>query len=352
MSILQNPATHVVGVDVSGNVVRFVQLRERRGSKQELVHFGSITLPPTTIRNGELINPPAFKQTFQKLLASLPAQSVCLVFPERHAFIKYLELKPVPSPELSEAVRWEAAQHIPYDLNELYADWAVLDHATPASTPVLFAAIPRTIADPFLESIEDAGFTPLTAEPVSLAAARLYGDQFSSDKVGVLLVLGDDESTAILIRNQIPILSASLTYTTNTAMQSLQDTFRLDREEAQKARLLIGFRKSRAHGVVRNTLGQHLVSLTKRIKEIEQFYHDHFQDSRPLSELLVCGSGATTAGLEEELTASLATRILHPQLPHSVTVGKHIRDFQKFITEFSIALGAALHAREVHNVLH
>ncbi len=336
---------------MSGNVIRFVQLREHRGKKQELVHFGSLILPAATIRNGELVNPPTLKQSLQHLLNALQVHSICVVLPERHTFLKHLELKSLPAREINEAIRWEAAQHIPYDLSELYADWTILNHAPSTTSSILLTAVPRSVADPFFESIEDAGLMPLTAEPVSLAAARLFEHQFSSAGVDLLLILGDDESTAVLIRDQQPVLSVALPFTTNSTVASLQETFRLDREEAQKARVLIGYQKSRAHGVVRHALELLLGSLTRRIKDIQEFYHDHLQDPRPLSQILVCGSGAATAGLEEELTTALSTRIVPAQLPSDIIVSKHVRDFQRVLPEYAVALGAARHAREVQNVL-
>lgn len=346
-SYVVNPFTHAIGLEFSDSAIKAVNL-QRRGSRSVVVkHAVSQTLPDGTIQNGNLLVKKNLTAGLQSMIkAHLPRtglRSAFVVLPERHCFVKKIEVRVQAQDDLGEAVRWEAAQHIPFDVNDLLLDWVKLPSAAKATTVnVLIAAVPKTVAQPYIDAIESAGLEVLAVEPASLAVLRLL-DRPDLPATSAALYLGERESFMMIIERGIPTLTSQIAQTTYALENRLQEQLSVSPEDAKQARVLLGVAEDRALGVVRKALKPELTQLIERVKEILDFFSDRASGTEgAVTEMAVCGPGSSTVGIAETLTQELSMQVHIATLPKYIKIPKKLSKLEVFAFDYPLALGGAL----------
>lgn len=347
--MLRDPARQAIGLDFSGRQLRFVRIRRRR--RPEVVRFGYVPLPDGTIQHGEVTNPTALQQQLlvlqdTKVSGKPRPRGAVAAISEHHTFLKYLEVPMGPAGDVDEAIRWEATQHIPYDLKDLNLDWVVLPTPTGRTAGALVVAAPRDLVESYASAIERVGLEPLALEPASLVVVRAFAAQLPTDDPALLLLLGELESTVVLVQRRIPLFTSTVHLTTTELEQRITKQFTLPADDAQRALYALGLYKFRARGIVRDLLRESFDSLVNRLQEILDFYRNHFPAPGTVATLLICGPGARIAGLTEELTGRLKLTVSLARLPTALHPVKRASGFAANLLEYSVALGSAL--RRLH----
>ncbi|MBI5405083.1 MAG: type IV pilus assembly protein PilM [Candidatus Kerfeldbacteria bacterium] len=333
-----NPSRRTVGLDLTGRYLRHVRLK-RRGGAVAVVGFGQGPELTSVIQHGAVVDRPGLTALIRETIGSARVSSAVIVIPERHVFIKTFDLPSTQTSDLAEAVRWEASQYIPFDMNELYLDWRVASQDN--ARRITVTAAPRLVVDDFTFAVEAAGLTPLAVEGASYACLRVLRATRPQSTTVMAVHLGEIESTALLLEQGTPIFSAAVNETTAALERVLSARFSLSPSEAHEARVLLGFSSQRAYGLVRKVLLDELRKLTTRINEIVSFHNEHALTDDPLSEIVVAGPGSETVGLGEVLSQEIhiPSGVL-PAWPH-LQLTSHTKKFADDYQSYLIALSAA-----------
>ncbi|MBI4093032.1 MAG: pilus assembly protein PilM [Candidatus Kerfeldbacteria bacterium] len=346
-SIFLNPHKDALGVDFSGADIRFVQVRRRSKNRFELVHFGTVTLPPGSLERGRVANARIFTRAVQTIInpgsaaGRIRSQAASIAVPERDSFMKELSIPTDLSGNLGEAVRWEALQHIPFELDELNLDWETV-HSDQSGNHVLVAAIPRKIAEGFTDAVEAAGITVLALEPVSLSLIRLFAQYFRGKKAGLILHLGELESIAIWVEDSRPIFTASLPMTVIGINSALQSRFQLSPAESAKARRHLGFSPTKGRGEVRSSLEEILSTTVQRLMTIEEFYQDHFPNPQKPEYILISGPGSSTADVDIAISKKIKIPVSLAQPPANLVLTRRTKGFLDVFRDFAAAYGCGI----------
>lgn len=335
---LTNPSRRTVGLDLTGRYLRYVRLKGRAGAAT-VTSFGQGPELSNVIQHGAVVDRPKLTSLIREAIGRLRVSSAVIVIPERHVFIKSFDLPSTPSNDLAEAVRWEASQYIPFDMNELYFDWREASRDNVRRITV--TAAPRLVVDDFTMAVEAAGLTPLAVEGASYACLRTLRAVRPQSSTVMAVHLGETESTALLLEQGTPIFSAAVNETTSELERVLSARFSLSPSEAHEARVLLGFSSQRAYGLVRKILLDELRKLTVRINEIVNFHNEHALTDDPLSEIIVAGPGSETVGLGDALSQEIhipsSTLPAWPRLQFTSHTKKFPVDYHSYL----IALSAA-----------
>ena len=157
-------------------------------------------LRPGVITQEQVADPKALEAAIKTALAHLKAagSKIILGFPENKTYTTTLEITDVPDKDLGDAVRWQAADSLPSEVNSLYFDWQKI---TPKSTEVssnhqiLLVSAPKSFIDPLIDSVVNAGAIPVSCEPTSTSLARLAPEA----QVAVIAEVRKTDSTLILV---------------------------------------------------------------------------------------------------------------------------------------------------------
>lgn len=211
----------------------------------------------------------------------------------------------------AEAVRWEAAQHLPFSIDEMYFDWMITGHSE-ESDIVQVSAAPKTIVDIYVETLDQAGFTPIAVEPASFAVLR----SIDTSEFSQYLVIHLERHATVLsmITEQGIVMSAVSTVLSESQItQILMTKLKLDDHDAEKAKTVCGFDPSVGRGVVRSTLLPELKRLVGEIKTMLTAAKT-LNESVDCKQIVLTGSGALIKNFDKELAKASGMQVSVSQL--------------------------------------
>src|SRR5256714_3545575 len=183
-------AERVLGLDVGTSAVRVVEVafdhhggRGRRGSGgpgATVTRGGEAPLPPGAVRDGEVVAPAAVGAAITELWrqTGLRSRDVRVGLTGSRVVVRVVDMPAMPDDELAGAVRFSAADHIPFPLEEAVLDHAVLEPAPPAEVggppqvKVLIAATYRSALDGLLAAVSAGGLRAVAVDLVPFALVK------------------------------------------------------------------------------------------------------------------------------------------------------------------------------------
>jgi type IV pilus assembly protein PilM len=150
--------------------------------KPELVRLGSVGLPPRAVIDGVILDRAAVRVALERCIkeGGFAADEVHLGVAGLRAITRELEMPLVPDSEIDAAVRLQAIDVIPFDIDNALISARPLEETVDAEgTPerrVLVAATHRDLVDPLLEIVTAVGLKPISVEPTSSAMIRSFFD--------------------------------------------------------------------------------------------------------------------------------------------------------------------------------
>ena len=153
-------AKNLVGLDIGSSAVKLVELKEGKEGRFQLQKAGLESLSPEAIVDGAIMDSSLVVETIARLLSSTSVKNsnVAVAVSGHSVIVKKIQLPTMPEEELSESIRWEAEQYVPFDINDVYLDYVVLDPGAVGETmSVLLVAAKREKVDDLKNVITQAG---------------------------------------------------------------------------------------------------------------------------------------------------------------------------------------------------
>lgn len=201
----------IVGLDFHDYYAQVVELKGY-GKKVSLSAFNRVAIPPHIIKDGEILN----KDDLKKILSSffetanpqpIKAKSVVCSFPSKKVFTHVFKFPVALSEkEIKKALPFEAETVIPYSIQDIYWDFRVLSKEDAskkhASQHVLFAGVPRGVADSYVELLNSLGLVPFAFTIPSECAEYALSKQLPKDKSALVIDVGSLVTTYSIIKNR------------------------------------------------------------------------------------------------------------------------------------------------------
>ena len=117
-----------IGLDIGSSALKLVSLRPRKGTTELVAHamvanpIGKM-LPDTPEERVRMVTA---IQSLLRTLRLFTRRKVRVGLSESVVFTRIMQSPALTDSELSSAIRWEAEQHIPIPLTDVYLDYTVL----------------------------------------------------------------------------------------------------------------------------------------------------------------------------------------------------------------------------------
>lgn len=236
-----------LGVDINSDSVTLIQLEKTR-SHIEVSRFASSPTPANTVREGLVTDPQTIGAVILELIqeAGIPisgsAPTLNMTIPAQAAVIRLIPVPTgMPAEELAEVVTQEAANHIPYNIQDANLDWSLMP-ATERTDPdgvrrvdVILAAIQRSIIESCWLTTDSAGAKLGRVEVSSLAAIRglaLSGYFGSTGHTSMLVNIRQDATDINIIRSSMPLFGRSILVGVETLTEAISRSLDIDFEQA------------------------------------------------------------------------------------------------------------------------
>src|SRR5437763_11835889 len=125
--------------------------------------MGIERLSPEAIVDGSIMDSSLVVETISRLNAekTIKNSNYATSLSGHSVIIKKISLPAMSPEELSESIRWEAEQYVPFDINDVNLDYVVLESGGGETMDVLLVAVKKDKIGDYTSVITQAGKTPV-----------------------------------------------------------------------------------------------------------------------------------------------------------------------------------------------
>jgi type IV pilus assembly protein PilM len=305
------------GFDIGQGSLKVVQLSYDNLNKPRLNAYGSTTFDRTVIQEGVITEPEAIAKAAQSLIkhgliGDLTSRRVAFAIPSYRTFTRSVKLPKLKQQELAEAVRLEAEQYVPGEIDDMYLDYTVLN-LTEDTTEVLIVAVSKAIVDSYVELGCLMGLESVMIEPTMNANGRIFARDAQSDVPSAIIDFGTMSADISIYDNGI-VTTGTVEAGGQLFTEAIQKSLGVSQAEAAIIKAKYGLSKSRRQDEIRKALEPTLHKIVTEIKRLVRYYHEYSGKDMTIQQVITLGGGANIPGLNDYLTNDLrmAVRTLDP----------------------------------------
>ena len=292
-----------VGLDIGSGLVKVAVVDHSR-KEPELVRVAVAPLLADAIVEGEVMDPSMVADAIQSALANagVKGKAVVIAVGGRDVIIKKIQIERVKEQQARELIRWEAEQHVPFDMESVQLDHQILDpKGSGPEMSVLIVAAKRDLIESKMRVLTDAGLSPQAVDVEAFALHNAFEVNHPDAMSGVvgLLNVGNDVTNINILDDGVPILTRDITVGTRRLQEDLQRERGLSAEQAQE--LLQGYDRSPHLDAVLASRGEEIAVGVERAAAFLS------QNSRAgqMRAVYTCGGGSRVPGLNDLLANRL-----------------------------------------------
>lgn len=297
-----------VGLDIGSGLVKVAVIDHSR-PEPELMKVAITPLLADAIVEGEVMDPQIVADAIQATMqaAGVSARDVVTAVGGRDVIIKKIQIERVKEQQARELMRWEAEQHVPFDMESVELDFQILDpDADGPEMSVLLVAAKRELVEAKLRLLADAGLNPAVVDVDAFALHNAFELSYPDAMQGVvgLVNIGHEVTNINILDEGVPILTRDITVGTRRFREDLQRERGLGAEEASQ--LLEGYDRSPHLDAVLEGRGE---EIAVGIERAAAFLASSSRNAAPMRAVYMCGGGSRIPGLSDVLAARLRVQV-------------------------------------------
>jgi len=333
-----------VGLDIGSGLIK-VAVIDHSKAQPEIVRVAITPLLADAIVEGEIMDPGIVADALTACLqqAGVTTNDVVTAVGGRDVIIKKIQIERVKEAQARELMRWEAEQHVPFDMESVELDFQILDpDGTDPEMSVLLVAAKRELVEAKVRVLGDAGLHAVAVDVDAFALHNAFELNHPDAMSGTvaLVNIGHEVTNVNIVEEGVPILTRDLPTGTRRMREDLQRERGLGSEEATA--LLQGFDRSEHLDAVLETRGE---EIAVGVERAAAFLASSSRLGGGVSSVFVCGGGSRVPGLIDVL----ADRLRLPVVAANPLANLVIRDgaFESLVTDevaplLMLPLGLAL----------
>ncbi len=332
-----------VGLDIGSGFVKVVEV-DHSGGQPEVKRVAMRPLLPDAIVEGEIMDYGLVASTVAALFEEMELKGceVITAVGGHDVIIKKIEMDRMKQADAREVIRWEAEQHVPFDIKSVELDFQVLNpEGEGPRMEVLLVAAKRELVDHKVGLLVEAGLTPTVIDVDAFALHNAFEHNYPEAMTGIvaLVNIGHEVTNVNLLERGVPILTREIPFGSRKIREDLQRERHLTAEEAED--------------VVQGRMGlEGLETFVQTsadevavgIERAAAFLMTR-QSGDGLGQIYLSGGGARIPGMTETLSHRMGveTRLVNPfeRVPVDPRAGGSIR-LEEAAPMFLLPLGLAL----------
>jgi len=293
-----------VGLDIGSGLVKLVVIDHSKG-EPELVKVAITPVLADAIVEGEVMDPGIVADAIRGLFVSggVKQKQVVVAVGGRDVIVKKIQMDRMKETDAREVIRWEAEQHVPFDMENVELDFQILDPGGEGlQMSVLLVAVKRELVENRVSLLTDAGLIPEIIDVDAFAlhnAFELNHPDAMRGMVGVLNI-GHEVTNINILEDGVPVLTRDLSIGTRRFREDLQRERGLTAEEAEK--LLQAFERSAVLDPYVESRGE---EMAVGIERAAAFLQTSSRGGASMTKIYTSGGGSRIPGLSEVLAQRL-----------------------------------------------
>jgi type IV pilus assembly protein PilM len=228
-----------IGLDIGSGCLKVVQLKDTKGG-YELELFDILPLPPELIVDGSIIDSLRLADSLKELIrkAKIKTKDVTVgLAGHSSVIVKRVSLPEMSEEELSESIKFEAEQYIPFDIEDVNLDFQILGpKEEPGQMDVILVAVKKDIVNDFLSVVKEAGLNPVIVDINSFALENIYevNYEIEPDKNIAIVNIGASTINMNILKGGLSVFIRDSAVGSNIHTEALQREFNITYETAER----------------------------------------------------------------------------------------------------------------------
>src|SRR6266496_88693 len=231
----------IVGLDIGSNSIKAVELRRNRGEVM-VSHIGVEPLASDIVVDSMIVDSGSVAGSISKIFSekAFKGKQVATSVSGHSVIVKKISMQTMDEPELGEAVRNEAAQYIPFDMNDVNVDYQVLSETLSGPTvDVLLVAVKKDKILNYTNALQLAGRQPAIVDIDAFALQNCYEFNYdpAPNSTVALLNLGASVMNINILKGSTPLFTRDVSVGGHQYTDSLQKELDLSFDDAEAFKL-------------------------------------------------------------------------------------------------------------------
>ncbi|MDD5327063.1 MAG: type IV pilus assembly protein PilM [Phycisphaerae bacterium] len=338
----------VWAIDIGNSSLKALRLR-LAGNAVEVIGFDNI-------QHGKVLTGSGIKAAERDELIALSLRQfvkqndlgkddVIVSVPSQNSFARFVKLPPVEQKRIPEIVKFEAAQQIPFDINDVQWDWQLMTEADGSETKVGIFAVKSEVVNSVLEHFarENVKVSYVQMSPMALYNYLLYDHADlgkSENQATVILDIGAENSD-LVVCTPSTVWQRCVPMGGNAFTRAIAETFKLNFEKAEKLKRTAPMSKYARQ--VFQAMKPIFTDLASEIQRSLGFYTSSNPNTK-IVKIIALGGGAKMRGLLQYLRQTLQMPVEIPDSFKKLTISPDVSaaKFHESVCDFGIVYGLAL----------
>ena len=297
-----------VGLDIGSGFIK-VAVVDHSGSLPVVDLLAVSPLSPDAIVEGEIMNPGLVASTIDSLFSELDIDrnNVIVSVGGRDVIIKPIQMDRMSKQDAREVIRWEAEQHVPFDMDDVQLDFEITDpEGEGLQMSVLLVAAKSELIETKLSLLEEARVNPrlIDVDAFALHNALEMNHPEAMKGIAGLINVGHEATTVNILDEGVPVLTRDLNFGTRRLSIDLQREQGLSSEEAEAA-----LRGQNADDRLRAFMYERVQEVGRGIERATAFLETQEMGAK-LGRLYLCGGGVRIPALVDAIAERIGVETL------------------------------------------
>jgi len=289
-----------VALDIGSGLIKLVVVTHGSGDPV-LSKVAYTSVVDDAIVEGEIMDPGIVADAIRGLMASagVKTKHVVIAVGGRDVIIKKIQMDRMTEAEARSVIRWEAEQHVPFDMENVELDFQILDpEGEGLQMTVLLVAAKRELVENKVSLLAEAGLTPSIIDVDAFAIHNAFEINYPDEMRGVvgLVNIGHEMTNVNILEDGIPVLTRDLPLGTRRFREDMQRERGISADEADQ--LLQGVERNELLDPFLESRGE---ELAVGIERAAAFLQSASRSATGISRLWLTGGGGRIPGLAKVL---------------------------------------------------
>jgi type IV pilus assembly protein PilM len=297
----------LVGLDIGSSAIKLVQIKEVKGN-YFLQKFGMKPLEPEVIVDGTVMDAGRVIGVIKDLVKEMNVKlkNVATSVSGHSVIVKKITLPPMSDDELELQVKSAAEQYIPFDINEVNLDFAVLNPSEQTEDgqfqmSVLLVAAKKDKVNELTEIIKGAGLVPVVLDVDAFAVENMYGINYEPEPEDMvaLVNIGGNVMNINIVKGGTSLFTRDISVGGSGYSEAIQREMGVSFEEAESLKKgeVNDETNTEMVGMILDGVNAEVAS--EIAKSIDYFKTTSTEGE--LKKILLCGGCAKVHGLQRQL---------------------------------------------------
>lgn len=303
----------LTGIDIGSHSIKLVRLKARQGGYQ-LVNFGVMPLPTRALADHTSMADMAEGSVVTALrnllrMEKISARDTAVGLSGQAVLTKTIRLPRMSDRELTEAMQWEAEQHIPFDVADVNLDFRILspDDATGGQMDVLLVAARKARIAEGTGVLTAAGLRPVVVDVDALALANAFEATHGlADSPVALVDIGASTTNVNIVVNGVTRFQRAVATGGDRYTSAVQNALGVDQDEAETLKMGHGHVDAARRDVLLGVLAAVSTEIGGELRRSFDLFRG--TDNRNVDRVVISGGSARLKGLDRFLGTTWACR--------------------------------------------